>query len=319
MLTCTQTACLIQEWDEILILCHASPDGDTLGSGCALLRGLQALGKRARIGCADPLPQKYGYMLEGLPSFEGEPRHILSVDVADAVLLGDFQEIYGRRVELAIDHHGTHEDFAAQKWVNSSCASTTEMIYLLLKELGVVLDTYMADAIYTGLSTDTGCFRYRSVTPQTHRIAAEVIEAGADAGEINRRMFETKSIRQVEAERQVRDTMEFFCEGKCAMVQVPLSILKETGVEESELDGVATMPRQIEGVLMGITLKEKPGGEIKASVRTNLSANAADFCRRFGGGGHQGAAGCSFKDATLVEAAEKIKQACGLYLQEIKA
>lgn len=319
MASCGDAARLLKSWDSILILSHASPDGDALGSSCALLRGLRQLGKQAAFVCPDEVPEKYAYLFAGLSPWAptGEEAHIVAVDVADAALLGELGTRYAGRIDLAVDHHGTHVPFAKERWVCSQAAANTELIYALLGELGVRLDPQMANAIYTGLTTDTGCFRYYSVTPETHRIAARVIELGAQAGEINRMMFESKSRRQVEAEKRVRDSMRFFCEGKCAMVQVPYALLQETGATESDLDGVASMPRQIEGVLMGITLKEKENGDVKASLRTNAPANAAEFCNKFGGGGHAAAAGCSFRGQTLAQVEEKLVAECQAYLRDL--
>lgn len=317
MLNCHDTAAILREWDYILILSHASPDGDTLGSACALMRGLVSLGKQVDFRCGDEIPQKFHYLFDGLHFGGFAPQHVMTVDVADLALLGSIRQEYEGRIELAIDHHGTHRAFTENRWVESGSAATTEMIWLLLKELGVTPDKAMADCAYTGMSTDTGCFRYRNVTPRTHRLAAEAMEMGADAGEINRRMFECKSRAQMDAERMILDGMEYFCGGKCAMILVPRSVLERTGVKDSELDGVATLPRQIEGVLLGVTLKEKENGEVKASVRANPPADAAAVCQKFGGGGHTGAAGCSFPGLALNEAAKKIAAACEEYLKEI--
>ena len=317
MLNCAETAAVLRNWDNILVLSHASPDGDTLGSACALMRGLLALGKRARFACADTIAPKYGYLFDGMPQEDFAPEHVMTVDVADLSLLGGLREQFEGRIELAVDHHGTHVPFAPQRWVEPHSAATTELVFLLLQELGVGPDRAIADCIYTGLTTDTGCFRYRSVTPRTHRIAAEVIEWGAEAGEITRVMIESKSKAQVEAERIVLDGMEFFCGGKCAMVRVPRSVYETTGAADSDLDGVATLPRQIEGVVIGVTLKEKENGEVKASVRTNLPADSARLCARFGGGGHKGAAGCSFPGITMEKAAAQMTAACEDYLREL--
>ncbi len=317
-ISCEESARLLLGWDHILVLTHASPDGDTLGSGAALVRGLRKLNKRARLALEEPCEKKFRYLLEGLSEESWEPEHVMSVDVADPSLLGKLRESWEKKVELAIDHHGTHVDFAEKKWVEPESAATAELIFLLLQELEASFDRDMADAVYTGLTTDTGCFRYRNVTPRTHRIAAAMIEKGANAGEINRRMFELKSKQQLEAERRVMDSIRFSSEGKCAIVFLPRSVYEETGAKEGELEGVASLPRQIEGVVIGVTLKEKENGEIKASVRTNLPADAAKLCSRFGGGGHQGAAGCSFRGISLKEAGEKLEKACGAYLKELE-
>lgn len=310
MLDCAQTAAVLRQWDNILILSHASPDGDTLGSACALARGLVSLGKRVDFRCGDEIPQKFDYLFRGLPLGGFAPEHVMTVDVADLSLLGTIKEEYKSKIELAIDHHGTHKAFAEKRWVEGDSAATAEMIWLLLKELGVQPDKAMANCVYTGITTDTGCFRYPNVTPRTLRLGAETMEAGADAAEINRLMWESKTRAQLEAERLAMNGLEFFCEGKAALIQVPRSVLEKTGAKDSDLEGLASLPREIEGVLLGVTVKEKEDGTIKVSVRANPPADAAAICEKFSGGGHTGAAGCSFSGISMEEAAEKMKAAC---------
>lgn len=314
MIDCAGAAALLRGWDDILILCHASPDGDTLGSAAALVRGLRVLGKGAWFACADGIDPKFAYLFEGLAPMGRSPRHVMSVDVATPALLGGLEEEYAGRVELAIDHHGSHSEFARESWIEPKAPASCELIYLLLTELGADIDKPTADCLYTGLSTDTGCFRYSNVTPRTHRVAAHLLELGADAAEINRRMFDCKSKAQVEAERLAMESMAFSCGGKCAIVQVPLSIYARTGARESELESVSSLPRQIEGVMVGITLKEKEDGTIKASVRSNPPASACAICEKFGGGGHRFAAGCSFEGETMGSAALKLEEAAREHL-----
>ena len=317
MLTCPETAALLRQWDQILVMSHASPDGDTLGSASALLRGLVSLGKQVRFFCADPVPEKFSYLFAGLPLGGFEPAHVMTVDVADKALLGKAPQELVARVELAIDHHGTHVPFAPQRWVEADSAATVELIYALLGELGVDLDRAMADCLYTGLATDTGCFRYRNVTPRTHRIAADLLELGAQSGDINQRMFESKSRGQVEAERIAMDSLAFSSQGLVAILEVPYSLFARTGVEENDLDGIASLPREIQGVVLGVTLKEKADGKVKVSVRANPPADASQLCSRLGGGGHQGAAGCSLGQVTLEQARQTMEQACAQYVKEL--
>lgn len=288
-----------------------------MGSASALLRGLSSLGKQVDFLCADPVPEKFSYLFAGLPLGGFEPAHVMTVDVADKALLGKAPQELVARVELAIDHHGTHVPFAPQRWVEADSAATVELIYALLGELGVDLDRAMADCLYTGLATDTGCFRYRNVTPRTHRIAADLLELGAQSGDINQRMFESKSRGQVEAERIAMDSLAFSSQGLVAILEVPYSLFARTGVEENDLDGIASLPREIQGVVLGVTLKEKADGKVKVSVRANPPADASQLCSRLGGGGHQGAAGCSLCQVTLEQARQTMEQACAQYVKEL--
>ena len=317
MLTCPETAALLRQWDQILVMSHASPDGDTLGSASALLRGLSSLGKQVDFLCADPVPEKFSYLFAGLPLGGFEPAHVMTVDVADKALLGKAPQELVARVELAIDHHGTHVPFAPQRWVEADSAATVELIYALLGELGVELDRAMADCLYTGLATDTGCFRYRNVTPRTHRIAADLLELGAQSGDINQRMFESKSRGQVEAERIAMDSLAFSSQGLVAILEVPYSLFARTGVEENDLDGIASLPREIQGVVLGVTPTEKADGTVTLTVRANPPPDASQLCSRLGGGGHQGAAGCSLGQVTLEQARQTMEQACAQYVKEL--
>lgn len=317
MLTCKEAAGLLESWDDILVICHASPDGDALGSMAGLVRGLRAMGRRADWYCADPVPKKFSYMFEGLENTGLAPAHVLTVDVADSKLLGDAWEKFGDRIELAVDHHGTHVPFAGKRWVDPESAATAEMIWLLLEVLGAKPDGITAGCLYTGMATDTGCFRYRNVTPRTLRAAAGALEAGAPAGDINQRIFETRTRASMEAEKLITDSLEFASGGRIALIQIPQSVYTGTGASESEVDGVESLPRQVEGVLIGVTVKERPEGKIKISLRANPPVNAAAICRRFDGGGHAGAAGCSFEGISMGEAREKMLAACEEYLKEI--
>ena len=159
MLSCAEAARRLLGWEDILVLSHASPDGDTLGSAAALLRGLIALGKRVGFYCADPVPEKYRYLFQGLELGEFAPQHVVTVDVADVSLLGDAWEKYGGLVHLAIDHHATHRAFTEDRWVEGDSAAAAELIYLLLGGMGVSIDPAMAGDIYTGVTTGTGGFR----------------------------------------------------------------------------------------------------------------------------------------------------------------
>ena len=305
--------------DNILILSHRSPDGDTLGCASALLRGLCSLGKNVRFLCSDPVPPKFQFLFEGIEEQNFVPEFIVSVDVADDQLLGKNLEEYREKVDLCLDHHGTNNDFAKERYVESKAAAACEVLFLLLKEMQVTISPKIADCLFTGLSTDTGCFRYSNVTPRTHRMAAELIELGAHAADINREIFDTKSRTRLEVEKYVMGAMTFYFDGKCAMLYMPGSLVEDLSVKEEDLDGVASMPRQIEGVLAGVTIREKEDGILKVSLRTNPPLNAAEICGEFGGGGHVAAAGCSFTGKSFDEVKEllldviaKQMERCGL-------
>jgi phosphoesterase RecJ-like protein len=316
MATLERIAEVLRSAERMTILCHQFPDGDTLGAGTALCRGLRRLGKRAVVRCSDPIGAKFAYLFRELPDDEFEGGLVISVDVADSSLLGDtLLSRYGGRIALAVDHHRSSSPFAAETYVDSTAAATCEIIYDLLGLLNVPIDPLIADSLYTGITTDTGCFKYVNTTPHTHRVAAKLIEAGASSVDIDRAMFDTKSRARIEMERRVLDSMRFSKDGRIAIIRITKQMIAETGAVEDDLDGIASIPRCIEGVRIGITLREKNDGTYKVSLRARPPADASVICGQFGGGGHKGAAGCTL--AMPADEAEKaIFTAAERYLSE---
>ncbi len=311
MMTVPQVCAYLKEQEDFLILCHQSPDGDTLGSGFGLYYALLALGKRAQVVCSDPIPPQFSYLLpKEMPQLD--PQCVVAVDVADPQLLGDALSSWADRVDLCIDHHPSNRGYAARTLLRPDAAATAEIMIEIIRGLGVEPDQRIADCIYTGLCTDTGCFQYSNVTSHTLRTAADMVDLGAQAYRINRRMFGTKSKARIAMEREVLDSLVYAMDGRIAVIAVTGEMLERTGAMESELDGLSSIPREIEGVKVGITLREKPGG-FKISVRTVEKINAAAICAVFGGGGHARAAGC-FIGEPLEQCREKIvgaaKAAC---------
>lgn len=297
---------LLLEKDNILILTHDHPDGDTLGSGFALCRGLRSIGKKARVICPDKIPDSYAFMWQDLSEQRFEPDFIIAVDIADAVLLGnDFESKYKGRIGLSMDHHGSNNLEADYILLESDAAASAEIIFDVLCELGVKLDAPMADCIYTGLSTDTGCFRYSNTTARSHRLAAALIDAGASTGDINQVFFETKTRVYAALERLALDSMQMYFDDRCSIITVTQEMFRISGATDSECDRISALPRQIEGVKVGVTLRETKDGNFKASIRTNGPVNAAALAAKLGGGGHARAAGCRL-NGPLEKAREEI-------------
>lgn len=303
--------------DKILILCHQSPDGDTLGSGTALCRALRTMGKRARIVCSDKIGPKFGFLFAGLEDDAFEPDTVVSVDIADKALFGEpVLSRWGDKVDLSIDHHPSNTQYAERNCVDPTAAATCELIYSLIRMLGVPVDKAVAEDLYTGITTDTGCFKYINVTPRTYRIAADLVETGIDAPRINREMFDTKSRARMEMERRVLDSIEYHASERVALIRITKEMIAQSGAQEDDLDGLASIPREIEGVLIGVTMREKDDGVWKFSLRARPPADASAICAQFGGGGHKGAAGCTmslpFEEARerMLSAVKKALEGC---------
>lgn len=305
-------AALLKEHDNILILTHAHPDGDTLGSGFALCRALMKLGKICAVVNADEIPKKYSYLYEDIAPIKFKPHYVVAVDVATTNLLGELDGRY--HIDLCIDHHGTNTDYADMLLLEDAPAAC-EIMYDVIRELGVTFDKHMADCLYTGLSTDTGCFRYDSATARTYRVAADLIEYGADNGTINRSMFETKTKTYAKLERLALESMKFYENDRVAVITVTQLMYRMTGSNEQETEALAPLTRQIEGVEVGITVREKADGTCKASLRTFKTVNAAEIAGAFGGGGHSQAAACRF-DCDVEKAVDMLVKKCGEILND---
>lgn len=287
-----QAAELLKGADDVLILMHKSPDGDTVGSGSALLRALLSLGKRARAECSDPIPRAFPNLLpEGTEEFS--PKFVVSVDIADTTLFGEKIAPWADRVDLCIDHHPSNRDYAKNLLLEDDSAATCEIIFKVILELGVSITKEIADCLYTGIATDTGCFKYSNTTARSHRMAAQLIECGCEFQKINERVFDTISRQKMALEQDALKTLEFHCDNRCAMLTLTREMLTRNGAAEEDMEGISSLPRQIEGVWVGITLKEnKERTGYKISMRTTEQVDASLACSKLGGGGHKRAAGC---------------------------
>lgn len=278
--------------DNYFILTHQYPDGDTLGSAFALCQILQQKGKKAKVLINGNLQPKFSYLSNGVINQEISDPTVISVDVADKQLLGELG-IYSNCVELCIDHHSIHKAYANRVHKDATAAATAEIIYNLGCLLNVTFTKTICDCIYTGVATDTGCFKYSNTTLQTHEIAGMMIKYGCDFAQINKSMFDTVSKAHIEIEKLAMETLTYYHSGKCAIMYTNKEMCAKCGATDDDIEGLSTIPRRIEGVMIGITIRQKDKDLYKVSVRTNTGINAADICSRFGGGGHSGAAGCT--------------------------
>ena len=304
-----EAAEILRSCDNVLILAHGNPDGDTVGSTYGLCRSLRLAGKKANVSCSDEIPSRYDYMSEGwYAPLEFEPQIVIACDVASSNLLGEKNEqLWGDKIDLCIDHHYSNTEYA-KKLLLGSNAACCEVIYELLKKADLPIDDTAAVCLYTGIATDTGCFKFENVTKTTHLIAAELYEYDIPFARINRKLFDIKSHAKIMIEQRVLSGMELFFDGKCAVASVTLEMAEKEGFDPGEFEGLATLPMQIEGVDVGITLREKEPDNFKISVRTSENANASEICAKLGGGGHIRAGGCKI-NGSLAEAKEKMLKA----------
>lgn len=308
--------------ESYVILSHKSPDGDTLGCAFALCRVLRQMGKGVTVLCHDGFPDRYSFLYEGYEDGKKADENacrVVAVDIADPKLLGDSLNGYSEkgRIDLCIDHHVSNRmsECATHIYVDGDASAAALILYDLFKHMGADIDRQTATCLYTGIATDTGCFKYENTTPRAHIAAAELMAKGIDYAGINRRMFDLKSRSRIAVEQAAMANMEYGFGGMLSMITITSDMVQQSGADEAEFDGLASLPLTVEGAQIGITVRQRGEGLYKLSVRTTDSFDASAFCHQFGGGGHVRAAGCELT-GTLDEVKNQIKAAVGQLVEK---
>ena len=303
-LTRSEAAAYLLQRDHYAILTHRRPDGDTIGSAAFLCLGLRQLGKTAWILENPEITEKYVHLHKGLtkPDYE-EGDTLISVDVAAPELLPECFAKLLPLIDLRIDHHGTGMPFAPYELVEPSAAACGEILHDVMQQLRVQMDVPMANALYTAVSTDTGCFRYANTTHHTLHVAAACAAVSPELFEINQALFETNSLGRLRLQGWIVENARFFAGGRIVICAIPKKVEEELCLSEDDLENVSGFPRSIAGVEIAATLRESEDGSIKVSVRALPKYDAAGICGKYGGGGHRGAGGVTL-NMPLEEAAQ---------------
>lgn len=301
-----KTLSIIKEPKKTLILCHKNPDPDTLGSAFALKHILKALGSLAHVACGDTPSSKFSFITleEGLELKNEEYERIIAVDVASPTQLGDLSYL-ADRVDLIIDHHAMNTRFA--DYYEDLGASCAEIIFSIYKALKIKLPTHFFTCIYAGMSGDTGGFRYSNVTKRTMEYGAEVISSGIDHAEINRIIFDSKTIGEIKAQKLTYDKMELLCGGSLAVIMFTREMKEQNGITDEDISDIVNCIRSIEGVLVAVSIKQgdKDPQKYSISSRANCEIDVSRVCAQLGGGGHVRASGATLISPDPVSAFNK--------------
>ena len=312
----------LEEPAETLIIFHRNPDADAVGSAFALCNVMEQLGSPTRCICQEEVPQHLQFLVQGVQKSvlaesvlsDFEPTRIVSVDTASVSQMGTLAELFGKRVDVMIDHHEGDEPYGALAYIRSGAAATGEIIFDLIKKLAseerITIDEAMCIDLYAAISGDTGCFRYSNVTPKTHIRAAELVASGIDCADINRRLFENKSLERLRAQSAAISNMELFADGRIAVVTFPYALKAALGLEDDDLGALVDIPRSLLGVEVALCIRQPlPEGRFRVSARSNGEYDVAALCRKFEGGGHAKAAGCTLSAVDMAEAMHRIVSA----------
>ena len=308
---------LLRERQRILLISHIRPDGDTLACAFALKSLLTEMGKTVICVSGDRVADRLAFICDSevlLPSEvspDFKPDLVVSVDVASYSMLGDCVSLMSLAESIKIDHHESDDAFADHIYADPKSASCSEIVFDLMNIMTEELSDRVCSLLYTGISFDTGCFKHSNVTEATHKKAAYLISRGIDASGINQKLFGNKSKKEIEALKLAYNSLEYFADGKIAMICITNQMREENGLSEDDIAELAQIPIEINGVLLGAVIKEKGDkpGHFKISMRSHPGVSAAAACKRLGGGGHICAAGGLVTAESKEDAMQKVLEA----------
>lgn len=303
----------IQGGDDYLVVSHVQPDGDAISSTSAVAWLLSKLGKRAVLINESIVPSKLDYLPEAkaIIHYKQQPpgrkfKRIIAVDCADFRRIGEVSDLFEEPYELLnIDHHPTNDGYGTVNVVRPDAAATVEILYDLIRRAGVPLDLDAATAIYTGLLTDTGGFRYSNTSPRVMEIAANLLAVGVSGHRLADHLLERMTVPQLKMLRLGLNRLQFSADNRICWLHIESSDMDEIGAVSEDLEGLVNYALNIEGVEVGILFKGMEDGEVKASMRSAGKVDVAAIAKRFGGGGHTRASGCRL-DGPLAEAMPRV-------------
>lgn len=305
--------------EKTIILFHARPDADAIGSSFALKLLLEDMGSEAYCLCENEIPERLRFLTENIQesvllsslSKDFNSCRCISVDTASPSQLGTLFDVFNGRIDLMIDHHAAGTPYA-DNYIKADSAASGEIIFEIAKKLvkrGKLkkIPKRACELLYAAISSDTGCFRYSNTTPNTHLCAAELLRSGIDTARINHYLFDSKSVKVLSAESEGFKTIRFFGGGKIAIAVFPYELKVKLGLMDEHLETLVDIARSVEGVEVAAAVRQSTEKNIfRASLRSSSDVDVSLVCRHFGGGGHIKAAGCTVEAENALAAAELI-------------
>jgi phosphoesterase RecJ-like protein len=296
----TQALEFLQGGDDYLVVSHVQPDGDAISSTIVMHWLLQKLGKKTTLMNEGEVPFRLHYLSasDSIIPFSIQPpqrafRRIVSVDCADFQRIGKVSGAFEPGYELLnIDHHPTNDGFGTVNLLQFDAAATVEILFDLIDAAGIALDLDVATAIYTGLLTDTGGFRYSNTSPHVMNIASRLLAVGVNGFQLADHLLEKMTMPQLRILERGLSRLTFSEDGQIGWLYIEPADMGETGATGEDLEGLVNYPRNIDGVEVGILFKVANSGEVKVSFRSAGKVDVAAIAQSFGGGGHIRAAGC---------------------------
>jgi bifunctional oligoribonuclease and PAP phosphatase NrnA len=277
-----------------LLTSHARPDGDSIGSQLAMAFALDALGKQVRIVNADPAPDHYREF-PGLDRIEIANTTNAEADVLIVMECSDLSrtgvEGFEGRYIINIDHHVGNRMYGALNWFDESAAACGEMVFDVIRELGVPMNLEIATHIYLAILTDTGSFHHSNITPRTFDICRQTVEAGVNPAAMARRVFDSNSFGKLKLIGALLDAMELTHDGQLAVLYMDDAMLTATGCTHNDTEGVINLPLTAREVHAVVFFKGMTSGDVRVSMRSKYDVDVRAVANEYGGGGHKNAAG----------------------------
>ena len=308
MLNCAEAAALLLKNDNYILATHKNPDGDTLCSAAALCKALQRAGKTAYLFPNPEITEKFRPFVMACFAPEGYvPEHIVAVDVASRDMFCQSFDA-DSSVWMVIDHHPTNGGFAQYNCVESGRSACGEIVTEIIEEMPGSITKEEANLLYIALSTDTGCFMYANTNAGTFQTAARLADYGASMYDLNAIFFRKVSNARLALEGMILSGMEYFRDGSVLVSTITRDMMHRSGATENDTDDLAAIPGRSITEKLGVTIREIKEGVCKVSLRSVPEINSAEICKKFGGGGHLMAAGCTIH-AKPEEAKKQILEA----------
>lgn len=297
----------IARHDRFLLTTHINPDGDAIGSEIAFARLLRTQGKQVRILNDSPTPRAFDWLAAAGPvevydealaeTRFAESAALVVIDTGNRQRIGRLAAHIDRHaIAVAIvDHHVTHDGFGQVNVIEPECAATAVLVYELMLEAGTAVDQSAAEALYVGLATDTGNFRYSNTDARALRMAADLVERGVDAADVAARVHQVASPGRLRFFGEALAALEMRQGGQLVVIEVSPEQFERHGLVGADTEGLVDMPRAIEGVEAVALFSEVEPGKVKVSLRSTGRVHIDGVCSRLGGGGHPHAAGVQLR------------------------
>jgi bifunctional oligoribonuclease and PAP phosphatase NrnA len=284
----------ILERSSFLLTSHARPDGDSIGSQLAMAYALEALGKRVRIVNSDPGPEHY-FEFPGVDRIQIASHTTVTEEALIVMECSDLSRTGVSGLDggfiINIDHHAGNRLYGTLNWFDESAAACGEMVFDIIRALGVPLSPEIATHIYLAILTDTGSFHHSHITPRTFDICRQTVEAGVDPATMARRVFDSNSFGKLKLIGAILDAMELVHAGCLAVLYLDEAMLEACGCTANDTEGIINLPLTAREIQAVVFFKLAQGGEVRVSMRSKYDVDVRVVANEFGGGGHKNAAG----------------------------